>query len=61
MPSPRLFQKLIDAIEDTLKAYELNDRTGPTIRETGQSKTLAYNLFLEEHQKLLKSLRIAVD
>jgi hypothetical protein len=56
-----LFQKLIDAVEEQLKHYHLSARTGPTIRVIGQSKTLAYNLFLEERQELLKSLENVIN
>ncbi|MHA2232791.1 MAG: hypothetical protein ACXAB4_09895, partial [Candidatus Hodarchaeales archaeon] len=37
------------------------NRTGPTIKARGQSKTLAYNLFLDEPRKLLKGLKETVD
>lgn len=52
---------MIDAAEEKLKHYHLSDRTGPTIRVIGQSKTLAYNFFLEERQELLKSLENAIN
>ncbi|MFQ5976662.1 MAG: hypothetical protein ACE5OZ_00870 [Candidatus Heimdallarchaeota archaeon] len=61
MPSTELFQGLIDAIEAIVKKADLTDRTGPTIKTRGQSKTLAYNLFLNTPRKLLKSLKEAVD
>lgn len=61
MSSTGLFQKLIDAVEEKLGHYHLYDRTGPTIKAIGQSKTLAYNLFLEERQELWKTLENTIN
>ena len=61
MSDTQLFQKLVVAIEAILEDYDLTDRTGPTIKVLGQSRTLAYNFFLEEREELLKTLKNVVD